>query len=95
MHQITPTDGQRIDDRNLYAPLRTDKEAQQQALHRGVWPLHRACNQNCNQGRACDCVAPVEIEEGSPRRQRVPEGGAIGVGLLVAVLITLYLIFIH
>lgn len=32
-------------------------------------------------------------EDGQPRRQRVPEGGAIAIGLLIAVAAALFLIF--
>ena len=89
MHELNPTDAQRVDDRNLYAPLRTAAEAQQQTLHRGVWPLHSACNRNCVQGRMCDCVPAVEIEDGAPRKQRVPEGGAVALLLSAAIVAAL------
>ena len=62
MHQINPAEGQRVDQRNLYAPLRRADE----------WPARRACNQNCNQGRACDCVPNVDTDEAT-----MGEGGGV------------------
>lgn len=51
-----------MDKRNLYAPLRRPEDF---AL---TWPLlsHEmpdACNKNCNQGRACDCVPDVATKD--------------------------------
>lgn len=86
MHEINPADAQRIDDRGLFAPLRRADE----------WPARRGgvCNQNCNQGRACDCVPAVEIEDLEPRRQAIPEGGGIALAAAIAAaLAALVLIF--
>jgi hypothetical protein len=53
------------DDRNLYAPLRKPEDFDL------TWPLldHEmpgkqptACNKNCVQGRACDCVPAVDVD---------------------------------
>jgi len=27
------------------------------------WPTHPTCNQNCNQGRACDCLSAVDDDD--------------------------------
>lgn len=32
-----------------------------------AWPPHNACNNNCNQGRACDCTMNVEEDEWAPK----------------------------
>jgi hypothetical protein len=82
VQQITPESGQRIDDRNLYAPLRTAAEAQQQTLHRGVWPLHSACNRNCVQGRMCDCVPALNDDEDADQHEGM---GAIAVPFVIGV----------
>jgi hypothetical protein len=43
----------------------TAHEATQRAEVRKplAWPTHTTCNNNCNQGRMCDCTAAVEDAE--------------------------------
>lgn len=47
------------------------------------WPARRpvlpqsACNGNCNQGRACDCVPAVDSEEPMPRMSEADRALAV------------------
>ena len=45
------------------------------------WPPHNACNNNCTQGRACDCVADIGDEPREPMRR---EDAALAVVLILA-----------
>ena len=39
----------------------TQEEADMRAeCRKPLWPPHNSCNKNCQQGRACDCLAAVE-----------------------------------
>lgn len=100
MHQIDPTAAQRVDRRE-------DERGLYIGLHRGVWPLYSG--EAAHAATEVDeATQPQRIvrwnegpnyphfgeEDGQPRRQRVPEGGAIAIGLLiVAAASALYLIF--
>lgn len=87
MQEITNLDAaQRIDDRGVYAPLRRDDEwPARRAEGYFVWPLHRSCNGNCNQGRMCDCVPAVAEDE--------PASMGEGAGVFIWPLVTVAVMF--
>ena len=62
MQQIT-----NLHDRALYAPLHDAMDTRIEPWH---MPHFNACNQNCRQGRACDCVPAAE--EPTPRAKVDP-----------------------
>ena len=70
MHEINPADAQRIDDRNLYAPLRHALNPEHEPWHLPHFHPEAA-------------HAASEIEDLEPRRQRIPEGGGVVLAAVV------------
>lgn len=73
------------DDRPMYLPLRRPEDFQLTwpLLPGGEPPIKSACNKNCTQGRACDCVPDIAAQD--TERADMHEGaGAIVVPAVIA-----------